>query len=295
VVLDTPLERVARECQTYTASNPIFILDPADLISHNEELFSEAVCSDMRNPAYQAFAPQGSMELYESKLTREIFERFRDRIKRNDLISDAGLSYREGPYRGTDHFIWRVDEPLAHSILLNLTLLGVRRAEAIPMTDALESHRAFLAKISGADRAYNLQMVVGRLLRLVLPETKSLDIRSVLDFRDSHLNELRAFWRAIADDQEKYANDLDRGADDLYFQSRDEFVKLRDSIKSEWQTLKWGIAASVVQLAVGFALRNPGTIATSPISGMIAGMRCFGAGHPRVAGLSYLLDVQERF
>ncbi len=292
-VIDTPLERVTKECETYSTRNPTFILDPVDLIRDNEALFSQSVASDMKNPAYQASAPRGIMELYASKITRDIFERFRDKIGAHGMISDAGMSYREGPYRGTGHFIWRVEEPLAHSILLNLALLGVKQTNAIPMTDAFESHRAFLAKTSGADRTYDLHIVAGKLLRLVLPETKRLDIRSVLDFRDKYRNELEAFWRALAEDQEKYANDLDQGANDLYFESRVEFEGLKDSIKSAWETFRWGVAVSVVQLALGFVLRSPTTVITSPISAAISGMRYFGAGRPRVAGLSYLLAVQE--
>lgn len=290
----TELERIAEECLEYTRRSPIFVLDPLDLLRNNEKLFTQAVIADMMNPTFLANAPRGSMVLYASKMTREIFEAFRERIR--PVATSYGLSwdYREGPYCGAEHFVWNITEPLAHSILLNLTLLGVNQTGSVPITDSMESHRAFLFKVSGVDRVYNAHVAVERLMQLVLPSPKKVDTRTILEFRDRHRKELVAFWTALADEQEKLARQFDQGADQLYTETRIEFEKLKNAIKAARENFKWGLGGNLIQFFLGLAGPNPLMVASAVATTVLTAIRYVRTTrHRNVTGFSYLLHVAE--
>jgi len=293
-IISNPIEKTVVECKKYSRDPPVFALNPAELLKNNEDLFSQSVIADMRNPTFTANAPRGSMILYANKMTREIFETFRDKIKSAQENVPLEWRYQEGPYLGTDYFVWSVSEPLAHSILLNLTLLGVNKTRTVPMTDDRLSHQAFLFKTSGVDRLYDTHVAAYKLMQLVLPDPKSLDIRKVLDFRDKHRKEMNDFWKAMATERERLANTFELGSDELYSRAVIEFQNLKNAIKSVQDTLKWSMGASIVQLILGFAGQNPSVLATAAATTTLAMIRYFDSERrANVRGLSYLLDVQE--
>lgn len=291
-ILSTQLEKAAAECRAHSGTSPISIVDPVDLIKGNEVSFVEGVIADMKNPVYLASAPRGRMLLYATKLSRPLFETFRDKIKQANVFSTVNMSYREGPYQGTEHFMWEVEEPLAHSILLNLTHLGLEKTDSVPITDNEPSHLAYLAKTSGTDRTYDLQIRIRRLVRLAFPSGKNLNVRNILDFRDNHKKDLRKLWQRMTEQESKLNADSEIESDDLFLESRLELEVLKNSIKNDWNTFKWGIAVSVAQLVIGTVLRNPGTIATSPLPVGAAAAR-YVRNKERRMPFSYLLSIED--
>lgn len=293
IALSTPLEKAAEQCKTYGSGNPIFIIDPVDAIRGNEDSFNKAVIADMKNPVFLSSAPKGNMLLYANKLTRPIFERFRDKIKQADLIASPKMLYREGPYSGSDYFMCKVEEPLAHSILLNLTQLGLMKTESVPITDSSGSQIAYLAKVSGVDRTYDMHVTAKDLVRLVLPKGKNLEVRSILDFRDNHKNELKKFWHALAKQQKRLGEEDGQATNDgMFLDSRIEFQGLKDAIQNDWSALKWGLACSIVQLIIGVVFSSPGTVGTSPLVATAAGIR-YAKRRLSTANFSYLLSIEE--
>jgi hypothetical protein len=289
--LGTPLERARWECEKYGDKHLIFTLDPTELILSNESEFNSSIISDMNNPVFRANAPKGKMLLYADKMNRPIFERFRSQIKEAQLPIE-GTEYREGPYLGREHFLWEVPEPLAHSILLNLTLLGARRQELAPITDSLPSHRAFLFKSCGTTNEYEAHVAAQDLIRLALPTPATLDIRRILDFRNKYGGELQKFWRAMGEERTRLENQFSLDGK-LYFEKRIEFENLRDAIKSADETLKWSLMATFAQLVIGLAARSPDATVASPIPTVISGIQSIATRRKDVGGLSYLLRIGE--
>ncbi len=291
--LATNLELIAQACEKYGRKNVITPLDPADLIKRNEEEFTESVVSDLSNPVFGANAPKGEMNLYADKINRVLFERFRSKIGVSEQ-SATSLKYDEGPYRGTEHFIWPVKEPLAHSIILNLTLLGCRETDAVPITDSKPSHTAMLFKMSCADRQYEAHVAAGDLVKLALPVLRVSDIRKILDFRDKHKREMQAFWRALAADQRRLADILSSGPS-LFIEAKSEYENLKKSVKESQRELKWSVVTSLMTLGMGLAGRDPMAIVASPIPTIIAGVRYAGLERRSgVNGISYLLHAEKQ-
>src|SRR5205807_2147943 len=138
------------------------------------------------------------------------------------------------------------------SILLNLTLLGIERTGAVPITDSEDSQRAFLFKTSTAVKKENVRLAAEDLLRVELPSSSGLDIRRILDFRDKHKKELTSFWKTLEADQERLGDEFDRGAH-LYTNVRIEYEALKASIQSAKSEMKWDLAGLVFDLALGLS------------------------------------------
>ncbi len=289
------LEKLRRECEAYSGWNPLFVLDPANLIAgKGEDIFTKSVVSDMKNPVFRANAPHGMMTLYADKITRDLFERFRGRIKSAVDVrpQTPQFDYREGPYLGAEHFIWSVDEPLAHSILLNLALIGIDKTEAVPITDSPASQRAFLCKTSTANAAENVRLAAESLLQIELPSSRGLDVRRILDFRDGHKKEMADFWRTLIEEQNRLGSEFDQGAR-LFANAKAEFQALKDLIASAKSDLKWDMAEIVFDLIVGFSGVNP--IVTSAVAGhgTLKGLKYLSKRFKHTNGLSYLLNVEK--
>jgi hypothetical protein len=289
--MGTVLERARRECEEYGNEDLIFTLDPTELIASHEGEFTRSVISDMSNSLFKAQAPTGKMLLYADKINRPIFEKFRSRIKEAQL-SEGRTEYREGPYLGKEHFLWEVQEPLAHSILLNLTLLGAKKQELVPITDSLDSHRAFLSKVCGATNDYEVHVAAQDLMRLALPTRATLSIPRVLDFRRRYGHELQKFWRAMEEEQRKMADQFSLEGK-FYSERRAEFENLRNTIKSSDQTLKWSLMVTLTQLVFGIAGHDPNTIVTSPLPTVASGAQSISM-RMKTGGFGYLLKVEEQ-
>ncbi len=290
--LNTELERIYQECEEYSGQNPLFLLDPLDLIKgRGERQFTESVVSDMQDPLFRDNAPHGTMYVYADKITRQIYERFRDRIKSVVQVKpgDSFFEYQEGPYQGREHFIWSVEEPLAHSILLNLTLIGVEKTDSVPITDSKESQKAFLFKTSTAAKKENVRLAAEDLLRVELPSSVGLDIRRILDFRDKHKKEMASFWKALVEDQERLGDEFDRGAR-LYTNARIEYEALKASIQSAKTEMKWDMAGIMFDLALGLS-GNMVAAGAAATHGSLTGIKYLTRRYKRTSGLSYLLHV----
>jgi hypothetical protein len=288
----TNLEKVLSECNDY-GRDPIFIIDPKTLIQENEDVFTEAVISDLKNPAFVANAPRGTMQLYADKLTRKLFEEFRERIKSSIALPLIRVAYREGPYSGREHFLWPVEEPMAHSILLNLALLGSSKERAVLLTDSLASHRAFLFKISGTNRVYDAHVVARELMQMAMPDISGMNVRSILDFRDNHKDDRTRFWKALQSIQDELADQFDHGSNDLLFEARIELENMKRSIKSAASSLKWTIASSVLGLTLGFSGSDPRAVVGGIGTAILAATQFAIGRRKNMNGLGYLLKVEE--
>lgn len=290
-VYTTELERLHDECQKYSHDNPLFILDPRDLLKgENEKLFSQAVISDMKNPEFKASAPKGTMTLYADKITRDLFVRFRDDIRPYIKMPARDFQYHEGPYYGTEHFIWEVDEPLAHSILLNLTLLGLNGTDSIPMTDSPESHEAFLTKVVPLSPPENVRFAAEELMRLALPSPENLDIRRILDFRDKHKSDLKRFWNWLREEQLLLGSAFDEEGQ-LSPVTIAKYENLKDKIESAKDDLGWNIPGIAFDLAIGFSGYPAQAVAVAGVHTALTAMRYASKRYRKMSGIGYLLKV----
>jgi hypothetical protein len=290
----TVIEYLDSECKKYDYASPFFALDPVDLIGENETAFTESVISDMSDSDFVKKAPQGEMVLYGDKLTSPILERFRDKIsavpsKRRGSLLEFATSRKDV------EVCYYVSEPLAYSILLNLTLLGANQSSSVPFTDSVESHKAFLAKMSARNSAYEMRVASSDLLRIVLPSAKGLDIRRILDFRDKYQNEMRGFWKALEEEQTALEEQFSGGTDKLYVKVRFEFENLQNALKSADETLKWSVPVAIGSLIIGLAGHSQPGIAGSPLAVALGGIRYYKTARSTGAsGLSYLLRIQDK-
>jgi hypothetical protein len=292
--LATDLESVAHECEAYGKKGTVILLDPRKIIETHGDEFTRAVVADMRNPFFEANAPKGEMNLYADKLNRDLFDAFRHEIKIGMMQNPEGFrDYKEGPYRGTDHFIWPVKEPLAHSILLNLALLGCNDTKAVPFTDSKPSHVAMLSKLAGVDRQYEAQVAAKDLCTLALPTLKTSDVRSILDFRDKHKDALDDFWRTLAKAQDEVSQYFSP-RQDLFSAISSKWKEVQTSLKDAKTEFRWTMTASALGLVLGIAGRDVRAVGASIAATAVGGIRYFGASRESgLGGFSYLLLAEN--